>query len=233
MTGPGDAPVLEARNVGRQTAGRDHWLLRDVCISIRGGDQIAVRGPSGAGKTLLLRYLALLDKVDAGEVLWRGQPIRSHEVPAFRSHFIYVHQRPAFLDGTVEDNLRKPFTFTRHHHRRFDRTVALRVLEQLGRAPSFLTQSTRQLSGGEQQLLSLVRALQLQPTVLMLDEPTASLDRSTASQVEQLVQDWRLERPAERALLWVSHDAEQGGRMGSKTITINKGQLTETPNGVH
>src|SRR5205807_6803377 len=136
------------------------------------------------------RALAWLDRLDEGEIRWRSQPLRGDLIPAYRSRVIYLHQRPALFEGTVEDNLRLPFSLKAHRAGRFDRARAVARLAGLGRDPSFLDKSHRDLSGGEAQITALVRALQLDPDVLLLDEPTAALDGTAARAVERLLEHW-------------------------------------------
>ena len=224
---PADRPTLlvEARRLGRRVASGDGWLLRDISLSLRSGDRIGLVGPSGAGKTVLLRALARLDPVCEGELLWRGGAIHGARVPTYRAHVIYLHQRPAFVEGSVEDNLRLPFSLMQHRGKQFDRTRLANWLGSLDRDESFLAKNVQDLSGGEAQLAGLLRALQLDPQVLLLDEPTAAIDRHTATLFEQLVAAWLAERPSERAFMWVSHDSQQTERMGSTIVRIRGGQI--------
>jgi putative ABC transport system ATP-binding protein len=217
--------LLEARGVGRRVPGGDGWLLREVTLGARPGERLALLGPSGAGKSLLLRALALLDPLDEGAVLWHGQPIADADVPAFRRQAIYLHQRPALFDGDVEANLREPFSLHAHREHVFDRDWVLGRLAALGRDDSFLARSQRDLSGGEAQIVALLRALQLAPSLLLLDEPTAALDQATAAAVERLVSDWLAERPDARALVWVSHDPSQAERMADRKALLRGGRL--------
>lgn len=213
-------PLLEARNLGRMSADR-RWLLRAVSINLNAGESLAVIGPSGSGKTLLLRTLALLDEIDEGELVWNGQPIENDAVPRFRRQVIYLHQRPVLSEGTVESNLRLPFTFRIAAGEHFDRDWITEQLHRLGREAAILTQPARQLSGGEAQIVALLRAVQLKPAVLLLDEPTAAMDAESAAAVEQLVTGWLNEPGTERAMIWVSHDADQIGRVTRQTLHLN------------
>jgi putative ABC transport system ATP-binding protein len=218
-------PLLKACGIERRDPKGGDPLLSDVCLEVSAGDRTAVVGPSGAGKTLLLRSLALLDSLDAGSVEWNGEPVRGRAVPLFRKSVAYLHQRPAFVEGTVEDNLRLPFSLRVHRGTTFDSRRAVSLLEHLGREESFLAKHARDLSGGEGQVLALVRTIQLSPNVLLLDEPTASLDPKTALAVEALIERWALERPGERAFLWVSHDQEQARRVARRELRIEAGRV--------
>ena len=221
--------LLEAQDLGRFIPGTQQWLLRDVSITVRGGERLSIVGPTGSGKTLLLRSLALLDPVAAGQILWRGQPIRARSVPDFRRQVMYLHQRPALIEGTVEDNLRLPFTFGVHAHDSFDRERVLCMLETVARGAEFLPRNWLDLSGGEAQIVALVRVLQLNPTVLLLDEPTASLDAATANNIEQLIACWYRQTDGQRATVWVTHDREQSTRVATRVLRMNSGRLVGEP----
>ena len=217
--------LLEARGVGRRAPNSDNWLLRDVDLSIERGGRLAIVGPTGSGKTLLMRALSRLDAIDAGEILWQGSPILGDAIPRFRQDAIYLHQRPALLDATVEENLRLPFTFQCHRESEFSREEIIPQLEVVHRTESFLDRSSRDLSGGEMQIVALLRAIQLQPSMLLLDEPTASLDDESTEMIEQLINGWFESSPTGRALLWVSHDKRQVARVANRVLSMNAGEL--------
>lgn len=219
------SPLLQARRVGRRNPTGTGWLLQDISLAIGPGERVAVIGPTGAGKTLLLRALALLDPLDCGDVLWRGRCIPPHAVPSFRSQVIYVHQRPALVSGTVEENLRFPFSLGVHRRSSYDRDRVLRLLAAAGRDESFLSRSDHELSGGERQIVALLRTVQLDPSVLLLDEPTAALDADSMDLVESIVRNWQ--RQADRAFIWVSHSAAQVRRIANRILSMDRGRLHE------
>jgi putative ABC transport system ATP-binding protein len=217
--------LLQAIEIARHHPTEDSWLLDHVSLEIHAGDRAVVSGPSGAGKTLLLRAAAMLDPLDAGTVLWPDHPLSRETVPHFRASVIYCHQRPAMLAATVEEALRRPFALKIHRAKRFDRRWILERLARLGRLETFLDQPVANLSGGEMQMIALLRALQLAPQILLLDEPTAALDPKTSAAVEELAVDWSEEAPDARALVWVSHDVEQGDRVATRKISMENGRV--------
>jgi putative ABC transport system ATP-binding protein len=217
--------LLEAHGIGRRGGSGGAWLLRDISLSLHTGERLALHGPSGAGKSLLLRALALLDPLEEGDVLWRGQPVVDALVPEFRRQVMYLPQRPALFEGNVAANLQLPFTLKAYRGRSFDQNQLLALLAQLGRDASFLARSQSDLSGGEAQLVAILRALQLAPTVLLLDEPTAALDAAAVHTIENLVASWLGEHAQERAVVWVSHDASQAKRVATRTLGLQNGRL--------
>jgi putative ABC transport system ATP-binding protein len=174
---------------------------------------------------LLLRSLALLDPVDEGVIQWKGQGVSGTAVPGYRREVVYMHQRPALFEGSVEMNLRRPFALDVNRGRSFDMERILNLVKGARRAASFLGQSSRDLSGGEAQIVALLRAIQLNPSILLLDEPTTSLDLSAARAIEDLILPWISEAPAERAFLWVSHDPEQIRRVAARCLRMHCGKL--------
>ncbi len=216
-------PLIEATNLGRRHPNGTEWLLREVSIEVCAGQRIALIGPSGAGKTLLLRALAMLDPADSGEIRWQGVTVAGSAIPSYRSRTIYLHQRPEPIEGTVERFFRQPFELKIHHDNAFDRDRVVGYLDALGRGESFLKKPGRDLSGGEGQIAMLIRALQLDPQVLLLDEPTAALDAHAATEVEELLTQW-VKTNGQRAFVWVSHDMERSGRTADNLWRMDHGQ---------
>ncbi len=217
--------ALEVRGIGRRDPKDQGWLIRDVSLVVGPGERLGILGPTGAGKTVLLRAMALLDPLHAGSIHWQGRAIEGNAVPAYRAQVIYVHQRPALFEGTVDDNLRYPLTLQAHATKRFDRGRIVELLESLGRSATFLTKLSRDLSGGEAQIVALLRAIQLNPAVLLLDEPTASLDQATARDVEELLDRWFVAGEGSRSLVWVSHDRDQAIRVTDRRLHMRSGRL--------
>jgi len=226
-TMPAHAPLLEAIKIGRYAAETQRWLLRDVSLALAAGQRVVLVGPTGSGKTLLLRALAMLDPLEEGEVRWHGTTVSRQDLPQFRGRVMYLHQRPALREGTVLDNLQYPFSLSVHRQRQFDAVRIRHLLESLGRQADFLHKTKHDLSGGEAQITALLRALQLDPQVLLLDEPTAALDAATVTALEQCVVQWFRERPDERTIVWVSHSQDQAARIADRQVRLDAGQIRE------
>jgi len=228
--GAAATPERQCRSTGAsdsQSAPATQPLLDDVSLQLTAGDRRVVTGPTGSGKTLLLRALALLDAVDEGEVLWHGKPVADADVPRFRREVIYLQQQPALIEGTVEDNLRLPFRFKSNREVTFSRERCVAILSQWGLDESFLRKQTANLSGGETQMTALLRALLLEPAVLLLDEPTAALDAHSTENFERVVNVWFHNTHKPRAFLWVTHNAEQAERVGNGHLSMQAGQLNQ------
>lgn len=219
--------LIETRKLSRlDQAGRSP-LLHATDFMLRGGDKVAITGPSGSGKSVFLRTLALLEAPDSGEVLWRNQVVTSALIPRYRSRAIYIAQRPALMEGNVEDNLRFPYSLEVFKEQVFDIDQAIRMLHKAGKPTSFMNKMASDLSGGESQVISLIRALLLDPQVLLLDEPTAALDPKSSREVESLVDTWFTSGLlGTRACIWVTHDHEQARRMSTLRLQMHAGVLT-------
>jgi putative ABC transport system ATP-binding protein len=220
-------PQIEALGIARQHPQSPGWLLDHVSLEVLPGSSLSITGRSASGKTLLLRALAMLDPLDAGEIHFEGRPIDRNRIPCYRSQIVYLHQRPMLLASPVEAALRRPFTLDIHRDRSFRRDRIVRMLRRLDRDEAFLSKSVGDLSGGEAQIVALLRAIQLDPKVLLLDEPTAALDADATAAVEMLVRDWLGESPDSRATVWVTHAENQARRVAQRTIQIEGGRILD------
>ncbi|TAL90274.1 MAG: ATP-binding cassette domain-containing protein [Rhodanobacter sp.] len=209
--------LLQARRLGFAIDGRTLW--HDLDLTLRAGERLAVAGASGSGKTLLLRTLAGLEPVQTGELIFHERPLSNWSMPAYRARVVYVPQRPALPEGQVEAALRMPFQFRVHRHQRFPSNRARELLAMLGRDEKFLQQRTERLSGGEAQIVAMLRALLIGPDVLLLDEPTASLDARAVGAIETLVESWLRAQP-QRACVWTSHDRQQLQRISDRVLSL-------------
>jgi phosphate-transporting ATPase len=184
--------------------------LKPATFSLPEGTCVAVRGPSGAGKTLLMRAIADLDP-NEGRVALNGEDRAAIPAPLWRRRVAYVPAEPGWWAETVGEHFD-------------DWPNALPQIERVGLTGEAKGWPVVRCSTGERQRLALVRALALRPRVLLLDEPTAALDAAMAGAVETLI----LELVAGgMSVLWVTHNAEQAKRVAQRTLTVETGQVRE------
>ena len=210
--------MLTARNLARYIDGRPIWS--ELSFSIDGGERVALRGPSGSGKTLLMRALVGLDALDDGEVLYRDQRLDEWDIPEDRRLVRYIPQDAAFLSGTVRQSIEQFYTFRANRDLELDEAKLERFLGILKLPDSFLDKTADHLSGGEKQMVAIMRSLLLGPEVLLLDEPTSNLDEAMVARVEALVDAW-MDGDPERRFVWTSHDTRQLDRMTERTIKLD------------
>lgn len=176
---------LELRGVAVASGGLT--LLENVSLAVPAGELVALTGPSGSGKTTLLRAISGLDDPVSGHILLHGQTPEQWGWPRFRRHAVLVEQRPVLREMSVEQNLRRPFTYRAAAGVSYPDARARELMEHLGLGTARLSQDARSLSVGQQQRVCLIRALLLQPPLLLLDEPTSALDEEAVSRVEAVI----------------------------------------------
>ncbi|MEM7045547.1 MAG: ATP-binding cassette domain-containing protein [Pseudomonadota bacterium] len=190
-------------------------LIDGIDLTLAAGGLTVVMGPNGAGKSLLLRLLHGLIPPTGGEIRWGCHPMSA----AIRERQGMVFQRPVLLRRSVAANL--DFALGLRGGASAKRRDAL--LDRVGLL-SRAKQPARLLSGGEQQRLALIRALALEPEVLFLDEPTASLDPASVLTIEEVV---RGAKASGTKVIFVTHDLNQARRLADDVLFLHHGQLLE------
>src|SRR4051794_18663149 len=185
-------------------------ILKRVSFTLSAAECIAVKGPSGAGKTLLLRAIADLDP-NQGAVALDGRDRSTIAAPLWRRLVGYVPAEPGWWAETVGE----------HFH---DWQAASACLGKLGLSEETRTWPITRLSTGERLRLALVRALVVRPKVLLLDEPTAALDAASEAAVESLI-SCRIQTGV--AVLWVTHDEAQAKRVARRRLVVEAGRVCE------
>lgn len=183
---------------------------RSVCVSgaLSGKDVLVIRGQSGAGKSTLLRIFARLQPASGGECILKGESWEKVTAELWRTHIFYFSQKPTFFDGSVISNLLKPFD-TKILSKKYQPSLlkyAEQLLDQLLLPKDILEQDAKTLSGGEASRIAFIRALLIDPQVLLLDEPTASLDEKSQKAFYGVLSEW-LSKPDRGAVL-VSHNTD-------------------------
>jgi phosphate transport system ATP-binding protein len=212
-------------------------VVRDVSFEVQPKQVVAIIGPSGCGKSTLLRCINRMHETVPtarveGEVRFEGRDIYERGVSAagVRRHIGMVFQRPTpFPTMSIRDNVAAGLAVLPREERPSRRETDQIVERALRRAALWeevkdrLPASAVALSGGQQQRLCIARALATSPTVILLDEPTASLDPISTQRVEELVYELR----ADVTIIIVTHNMQQAARISDKTAFMLNGELVE------
>jgi phosphate transport system ATP-binding protein len=219
--------------VGLTLSFGDRAILSDVNVDIRRGAVTALIGPTGSGKTTLLRtFNRMNDKVTGyrhkGDVLLEGRSIWSSsvEVMMLRRKVGMLFQRPNPFPMSIMENVASGARAHKMVTRAGMHEIAEQHLTEVGlwhAVKDRLKDSPFRLSGGQQQLLCLARALAVRPDVLLLDEPTSALDPNATASIESLM---RTLVPGLTVVI-VTHNLAQANRIADRTIFLNKGRLVE------
>ena len=205
---------IRISGLGYATGGTE--ILSGVDADIPGGGITAVVGPSGAGKSTLLRSINRLIEPTAGEVYLDGEPTSGMDPLELRRRVGMVFQLPALFGTTVEEA-------TLYGARLAGRSAdAGRLLEMVGLAASFKDKAPQNLSVGEQQRVSIARALALEPEALLMDEPTSALDEAARRRVEYLIRE--LNGDLGITVVLVSHDLDQVERVADGVVLLAAGR---------
>jgi sulfate transport system ATP-binding protein len=211
---------IEVRGVGKWFG--DFAALDDVTVSIPSGELTALLGPSGGGKSTLLRIIAGLEDADAGSVEIEGVEATSLPPQKRNVGFVFQHYA-AFKHLTVARNV----AFGLEIRRRPKREVAERVHELLAlvHLEQFADRLPSQLSGGQRQRMALARALAVEPSVLLLDEPFGALD----AKVRKELREWlrRLHDEVHVTTVFVTHDQEEALEVADRIVVINEGRIEQ------
>jgi tungstate transport system ATP-binding protein len=206
-------PVMQLDQVSVQLGAV--MALKDVSLRIAAGERVALVGPNGSGKSTLLRTLHGLLTPVAGST--RRDPSRRQAM---------LFQRPHLLRMSALANVALGLWLDRSLQLSWQqaRARALQALARVG-LQGIAGQGGRQLSGGQQQRLALARAWARQPDVLLLDEPTASLDPHAKREVEALIADFAQGGDQPLTLVWASHNLGQVKRIASRVVCLESGRV--------
>ena len=207
---------LEVRILGLRYAAGGVEILKGVDARFSEGGITCVVGPSGAGKSTLLRAVNRLIEPTAGEVYLNRSPTSEMDPLVLRRRVGMVFQLPALFGASVEDAILYGV------HLAEKNADAGRLLETVGLDPLFGSRNPQTLSVGQQQRISIARALALEPEVLLMDEPTSALDEAARRRIEDLIQE--LNARLELTIVLVSHALDQVERVADRVVLLVAGR---------
>ncbi|UCH45030.1 MAG: ATP-binding cassette domain-containing protein [Nitrospiraceae bacterium] len=199
-------------------------VLEDLNLEIGANELFLIRGESGAGKSTFLQLFNRFCDSGNGVILYHGRDIREYGIEKIRKSIIYLPQIPHVIEGSVEDNLRFPFSFTVHRDNTFDASRAEEWLDYFQLQVSLRDEALK-LSVGQKQRISLIRAMLLEPEVLLLDEPGSALDEANKKLIEQKIES--LLRSSDVTVLMASHSTVSFAHTSYRDFEIKNRTLKE------
>jgi cell division transport system ATP-binding protein len=203
-----------------------HEALRELSFGVDAGELVFITGRSGAGKSTLLKLIPAIERPSSGVVLVNGQNIgsmRRAAIPYLRRNLGLIFQDQKLLyDRSVFDNVMLPLAFTGHAHRDAARR-ARAALDKVGLLAREKADPIT-LSGGEQQRLCIARAVVNRPSILLADEPTASLDAASAAEVMEMFRSFN---QVGVTVLIATHDEALIQRLKARVLTLTQGRLEQ------
>ncbi|MDU5334767.1 ATP-binding cassette domain-containing protein [Enterococcus sp.] len=195
-------------------------ILDQITLSVKQGAFLTITGPSGGGKSTLLRLIASLLTPTSGEILFHGKAQQSYEYTEYRQQVSYCFQQPSLFGETVLDNLTLPYTI---RDLTPDQTQMLEHLQMVDLPKEYLTKNISELSGGERQRVALIRNILFLPQILLLDEVTTGLDEQTKTVIHRLIKDIQQK---DCTILQVTHD-ESEIQAAEELLIVQGGKLKQ------
>ena len=201
----------------------EHVALQVAVLNVHRAEVLAIIGPNGAGKSTLLRVMGMLQRPDKGTVLFRGQNALNGNSLELRRRIATVFQEPLLLNATVHQNAALGLKLRGISDAEIDRRLGP-WLQRLG-IDHLAARSARTLSGGEAQRTSLVRALVLEPELLLLDEPFSALDPTSR---EALLRDFQcIVKETGITTVFVTHDRQEAFALANRVGVLNQGCMLQ------
>ena len=197
-------------------------ILKINQIEIKKNMVTAILGSSGGGKTTFLKLLNNMNSADQGRISYKGRDIEKYDPVELRREVVMLPQDPEIFRGSIEDNFKITEEIAGNGH-----SSNLNYQELLNKVslPQNLGDDAEKLSGGEKQRLALARVMLLEPEVLLLDEPSSSLDKKTEEKIIKMVVDYVREN--DRTLIMVTHSPAIAEEFSDRIINIESGEIVE------
>jgi D-methionine transport system ATP-binding protein len=216
--------LLQLKQVSLTTAIGSRYLLQDISFSVSRGDRIAIIGASGAGKTTLLRLLNRLQEPTIGSIRMSDRAIAQTPIIQLRQQVVLVPQEPKLLGMRVEEALAYPLVLQQLPKQEIQQRIET-WRTRLHIPENWLERHELQLSLGQRQLITIARALVMQPKILLFDEPTSALDTGSANHLIEVLME--LADTTQTAILMVNHQLELAQKFARRILYLQQGQLLE------
>ncbi|MDX1437096.1 MAG: phosphate ABC transporter ATP-binding protein [Anaerolineales bacterium] len=213
-------PRFQVKGLSLERNGRS--VLHNVTLHVQPGEIVCLLGPSGSGKSSLLRCLNRLSEPPLGTVLYNGRDITGVDVLQVRRQLGMVFQKPALFPGTVAENIAYGPALDGHS------LTGAQIEELLALADlplDYAGRTIEELSGGEAQRVAIARTLANKPTSLLLDEPTSALDPAAGRHVRETVK--KLRRDLGLTVIWVTHNMEEVRAVADRVYLLVDGRVAD------
>ena len=219
--------MIDLKHINKwvNSGGNRVFLLRDINLNVNEGEFISIMGPSGSGKSTLLNVIGMLDEFDEGEYNFLGQPVHQlkekQRSQLYKSHIGFVFQAYHLIDElTVYENIETPLLY-QNINTSNRRAIVADILDRfniVGKKDLF----PPQLSGGQQQLVGVARALVAKPKLILADEPTGNLNSKQGEEIMELFKQLNSE---DRVTIIQATHSERNAAYGSKIINLLDGRI--------
>ena len=211
--------ILSLTDISYQVEQRQ--ILNKVNLEVQAGDFLTLTGPSGGGKSTLLKIIASLISPSDGEIIFEGQNQRDYEITTYRQLVSYCFQQPSLFGQTVADNLQFPFVI---RNEASSQVQIEQTLTKVNLPTSYLNKNITELSGGEKQRVALLRNTMFLPKILLLDEVTVGLDARSIEIVHQFIK--QLWQEAGLTIIQITHNQAELSQ-AAKVLWLEEGSLSD------
>jgi len=214
--------ILRLSGVGLTDSNGFEIILENISFNLNPGDRLGIMGPSGAGKTSLLRLLNRLAEPSQGEIFFEGQAFLKIPVLSLRRQIVLVSQEPKLLGMTVQNALAYPLELQQLKKNEIQSRID-HYCQKLGIPDEWLERNELQLSVGQRQLVTIARGLIMQPKILLLDEPTSALDADKSDHLINILIE--LSETQNLTIIMVNHQQRLIDQFTTQVLSLAQGQL--------